>query len=117
MPGRCVGAGGSGEATWNLEQQRVFGPYGDSTEVERFVDAWATLETLRPPSNPVTPHGIIEVHVSLKGGRHWTLEWHPTYGEAVFRLTGSGGPDMDPKSSMKVHSDEMLRLLQQWAES
>jgi hypothetical protein len=105
------------EATWDLEQQRVFSSYGDPTEIGRFVDAWATLEPLRPSRPTEWLSGVIEVHVSLSGGRHWTLSWQPAIGENIFRLTGFGGPDMDRKSPMKLQSDEMVRLLQGWVGS
>lgn len=105
------------EASWDLEQQRVFTSHGDPAEIERFVEAWATLEPLRPSPPYEWMSGvseIIEVQVSLGGGRLWILSSHPGVDETVFRLAGSGGPDMDPRSPMKVQSEEMMQLLQDW---
>jgi hypothetical protein len=99
------------EATWYLERSLNL---VDQPEIEQFVEAWATLATLRPPSNPESPDGIIEVEVSLSGFRHWTLKWQPAYGEAVFRLFGTGTPEMMDRSPIKLRSEEMLQLLQEW---
>ena len=67
-----------------------------------------------PLANPESPDGESEVQVSLSGGRHWTLKWQPASDEAVFRLYGSGTPEMVDRSPMKLGSDAMLQLLQEW---
>lgn len=104
------------DKNWYLEQRRVVNS-DDQFDIEQFVEAWATLETLRPPSNLESPDGAIEIDVSLTEGRHWKLMWLPDYGEAVFKLIGSGTSEMVERSGMKLQSDDMVRLLQDWLAS